>query len=157
MIKTILALTWKNGGRIVRLIPFLADSGAFVAGVFSLLGHLRMSVLVGVFCVTLVLIGIDWLVSRLDRAVKSNVKSKTPDEQESRSVTGHREIEFAKQSHAQASAAVILETAKVNSQSRLTVKVESESCEIKLSPAHRPVEIIIGEGPPKRVVVEINE
>jgi len=157
MTKTIFALTWKNGGRIIRLIPFLADSGAFVAGVFSLLGHLKMSVVVGLVGVSLILIGIDLIVSRFNRLAENNAKSKIPGEQESRSESLQREIEFAKQSRSLAIESADLDTATADSQSRLTIKVESDGCEIRLSPAHRPVEIIIGEGPPKKVVVEIYE
>jgi len=157
MIKAIFALAWKNGGRIIRLIPFLADSGAFVAGVLSLFGQLKMSVVVGVIGVSLILIGIDWLVSRFNRLAERDAKSKTPGEQESRSETLQRDIEFAKQSRSRAIEPADLDTVIADSQSRLTIKIESQVCEIKLSSAHRPVEIIIGEGPPKRVVVEIYE
>ncbi len=153
MIKAIFALTWKNGGRIIRLIPFLADSGAFVASVLSLFGYLKVSIVLGVIGVSLILIGIDWLVSRFNRLAEKNANSKTPGEQVSRSETLQREIGFVKQSRPREIEPAVLNTAVDASQPLLTIKVESGMCEIKFSSAHQPVEIIIGTGPPKRGVV----
>jgi len=72
MTKALLTLTWKTGCRIIRIVPVLADSGAFVAGVLALLSQFQLNLALGIILVVLGLVGIDALVKRLERSKTLN-------------------------------------------------------------------------------------
>jgi len=72
MTKAIFNSTWVRCWKIIRIIPFIADSGAFVTGVWVVLRHFEMNWQIGIAVVVFGLVGIAALVSRFERSKSLN-------------------------------------------------------------------------------------
>jgi hypothetical protein len=144
MTKALFNSTWMRCWKIIRIIPFLADSGAFVTGVWTLLHHFQMSWGIGIAVVVLGLVGIGAFVSRLERS-KSYVQPPSPSE--SNNITPQfswQVSEVLNRGQRRAKVPANSEISPTPLDHSLKLKVDGEKCELKVSLKQWSLEITIG-------------
>lgn len=159
MKKALLTVGWKSCCRIIRIIPVLADSGAFVAGVLALLSQFQLNLALGIIIVVLGLVGIDALIKRLERSRTLNSEEEARHQSARKTNATQRVLNASRelnqcQLHTTTSEQ---QFTQLKIDRFLKVKLAWEKCELRLSLRQRSLNITIGKGNSNGIVVEIQE
>jgi len=160
MTKAILALRLRSCWRIIRFIPFLADSGAFVAGVLALLSQVHMNLVAGIGLVVLVLVGLDALVTKLARSKGLDQNGELPavsERDEIRSQTSPQESRPQSGRPLHASILSERENTGIASTHRWRLTIVASQRELRVSPDLGPLRITIAAGQANETVIEIRQ